>query len=229
MNRQTNEQNSIHDTMDIFLKGIEGKTLVAGYGSLLSRYSRERYSNIDGIGMPVRVKGWERAWITRSLEEKQTYAGALANKHAQLNAVLIALDINPEFEKREQDYRFTKLDPSVLALDTSNDEYSPQPIHNLATENLRQALTRHPIYICESLRINTSTAEYPVHFSYIDTCLAGCHEIDAQHGPERFFAMTTGWQDGVFVDDTKKPNYPRYTPNKNNDWNIHVLLNKYRK
>ncbi|MEC8490670.1 MAG: gamma-glutamylcyclotransferase, partial [Pseudomonadota bacterium] len=41
------------------------KHMVLGYGSLLSKDSRERYSNIFTPGIPVTVSGFERAWVTR--------------------------------------------------------------------------------------------------------------------------------------------------------------------
>ncbi len=85
------------------------KHMVLGYGSLLSKNSRERYSNIFTQGLPVTVFGFERAWVTRSLHEKQTYVGAVVNAHSKLNAQLIPTQINPALQEREKDYRFVEV------------------------------------------------------------------------------------------------------------------------
>ena len=90
------------------------KHMVLGYGSLLSKDSRERYSNIFTPGIPVTASGFERAWVTRSLHEKQTYVGAVANAHSKLNAQLIPTQINPALQEREKDYRFVEVSPEAL-------------------------------------------------------------------------------------------------------------------
>ena len=77
------------------------KHMVLGYGSLLSKCSRERYSNIFTEGVPVTVAGFERAWVTRSLQEQQTYVGAVANAHSKLNAQLIPTQINPALQDKQ--------------------------------------------------------------------------------------------------------------------------------
>ncbi|WP_412724774.1 hypothetical protein [Alteromonas sp. D210916BOD_24] len=55
-----------------YLSTIEQKHIVLGYGSLMRKDSRERYSQIYTQGLPVTVSGYERAWVTRSLDERQT-------------------------------------------------------------------------------------------------------------------------------------------------------------
>ena len=90
------------------------KHMVLGYGSLLSKDSRERYSNIFTPGIPVTVSGFERAWVTRSLHEKQTYVGAVANAQSKLNAQLIPTQINPALQEREKDYRFVEVSAKAL-------------------------------------------------------------------------------------------------------------------
>lgn len=203
--------------IDIFMKYAQDKVLVAGYGSLLSQYSRRRYSNIDSLGLSVRVHGWERNWITRSLTEKQTYAGAIPNKHAALSAQIIALEFNDDFEKREQDYRFTKIDLDSIEI-----------IPSLAATHqaLLVQLSKIPIYICETLAVVPSTHSFPVNMSYIETCLAGSHELSGSQGVETFFTHTQGWDTGHFNDDRNSHLYPRSTPVKMAPWNIETLLDR---
>lgn len=201
--------------IDVFIKYAQNKVLVAGYGSLLSQYSRRRYSNIDSLGLSVLVKGWERNWITRSVTEKQTYAGAIPNKHAALSAQVIALEFNDDFEKREQDYRFTKIDFDSIEI-----------IPSLAATHqaLLVQLSEIPMYICETLAIVPSTECFPVNFSYVETCLAGSHELSGTKGVDTFFTHTQGWDTSYFNDDRSSHLYPRSTPVKMAPWDIETLL-----
>ena len=69
---------SVSDIVE-YLNKLDESHIVLGYGSLLSRDSRERYSQINTLGIPVMVSGFERAWVTRSIQEQQTYVGAIKN------------------------------------------------------------------------------------------------------------------------------------------------------
>jgi hypothetical protein len=182
-----------------FLQSLEGKVIVAGYGSLLSRSSRELHSALFAPTMPVSVKGWERGWLTRAYHEAQTYVGALPNASSMLNAQLIPIEINPALQTREQDYRFTQISSSQLELDESVS----------ANTQLTAALDNIPIYICETLDIKPADAEHPVNFSYIATCMAGSHEGAADSGIDDFLSHTTYWQKQHIRMDIKEPQYPR--------------------
>lgn len=208
-----NSENEI----DVFIEQAENKVLVAGYGSLLSEYSRRRYSNINSLGLSVLVQGWERNWITRSETEKQTYAGAIPNQHATLSAQIIALEFNDDFEKREQDYRFTKIDLDSIEI---------IPSLACAHQELMLQLSKIPIYICETLAIAPSTDCFPVNISYIETCLAGSYELSGTNGVETFFKHTQGWDTSYINDDRSSHLYPRSTPVNIAPWNIKTLLAK---
>jgi hypothetical protein len=60
--------------------------IVIGYGSLMSKQSRDTHSNIRSLPLPVVVNGWERAWVTKSNDEKQTYVGAYRNNASSFNS-----------------------------------------------------------------------------------------------------------------------------------------------
>jgi hypothetical protein len=208
--------NNQHD-INAFMEHAENKVLVAGYGSLLSQYSRKTYSKINGSGIGIAVKGWERNWITRSISENQTYAGAVPNNNRIISAQLIALEFDDDFEKREQDYRFTQIDLACL------DIISPAA---KAHQRLLSQLAKTPIYICETLVIEPSTSSFPVNLSYIETCLAGSYELYGDQGVESFFTHTNGWDDSHFNDDRKLHLYPRSTPVNEAPWDIMALLDK---
>ena len=181
-----------------FFEYAKDKTLVAGYGSLLSRDSRQRYNQINSPALPLMVHNWQRSWITRSEPERQTYVGARKVSGAKLNACLLALDLDPAFIEREQDYRFVELGSTDI-------EYEDFKASEL---NLIQSFCP-AIYICESLLVQASNSDYPVNYSYINTCLMGAKELRGTKGVEDFLNLTTGWNEGSFRDDMKNIHYPR--------------------
>lgn len=184
------------------------KHILLGYGSLLSRDSRERHSGIYTQGLPVRVSGFKRAWVTRSLQEKQTYVGAVADNTSQLNAQLIPTDINPSLRAREKHYRFVEVPSSaieqVVPLSSSKPR-SNQSCHNAA---LRDALSNHQLWLCETLLCHHASNDFPVSQSYIDTCLTGCFEHGGLSEATAFIEQTHGW-DHPRVNDRGSPLYPR--------------------
>ena len=187
------------------------KHMVLGYGSLLSKDSRERYSNIFTKGIPVTVSGFERAWVTRSIQEKQTYVGAVANAHSKLNAQLIPTLINPALQEREKDYRFVEVSPSAL------DFHLYEPDESSLIDDV---LSQFTFWICETLACEPASEEFPVHQTYIDTCMAGCLEHGGVTEVERFVTHTSLWQHPR-VNDRTEPKYPR-AANVNNEAIKHI-------
>lgn len=196
MNTTHRHQEALND----FIKSAEQKVIIAGYGSLLSQYSRQTYSHIMGSTLPVMVNGWERSWITRSTLENQTYAGAIPNAANRLSAQLVALQFDERFAQREQDYRFTRISPNnIITQCTIASEYEP----------LQHLLEKTPIYICETLAVEPSSSQYPVSLSYVNTCLVGSYEGNGKDGVDTFFNSTEGWHTTHFFDDTNEHRYPR--------------------
>ncbi|WP_334036749.1 gamma-glutamylcyclotransferase [Alteromonas macleodii] len=173
------------------------KHMVLGYGSLLSKDSRERYSNIFTPGVPVTVSGFERAWVTRSLHEKQTYVGAVANAHCKLNAQLIPTQINPALQEREKDYRFVEVSGKALNFH-----------QHKGSASLDGVLAQFTFWICETLDCAQASDAYPVHQTYVDTCLSGCLEHGGIEEAERFIVHTSLWEHPR-VNDRTNPKYPR--------------------
>lgn len=182
-----------------WLQSQTEKHMVLGYGSLLSKCSRERYSNIFTEGVPVTVAGFERAWVTRSLQEQQTYVGAVANAHSKLNAQLIPTQINPALQEREKDYRFVEVSPQDLDFHLHNQSAYVPP---------SERLSQFTFWICETLACEPANDTFPVHQTYIDTCMAGCLEHGGQAEAERFVAHTSLWGHPR-VNDRASPKYPR--------------------
>lgn len=198
-----------------FIAESKDKALVAGYGSLLSQYSREKFSSIYSQTIDVKIEGWQRGWLTRSLPENQTYASAVASVGHTISAKLIPLVFDKTFEEREQDYRFTKINRQDVSL-------IDKRLANNAS--LLSLLEKTPIYICESIRLQESDHDYPVHYSYVDTCLAGSFESAGVDGVNEFFKHTHGWQRAHFIDDSMDIKYPRASPCSKKAWDTKALI-----
>ena len=175
------------------------KHIIIGYGSLLSHDSRLRHSDINAESVPVSIEGYQRAWITRSSGEKQTYVGAKASAQSVLNGVLLPIEeISPELQVREQDYRFVAVELTQVSLHFDH--------HHL--EHM-EVLSEKSIWLCESLGHQQADQHHPVYQSYIDTCIQGCLETGARGFAEEFVRSTHFWED-YWVNDRSSPRYPRY-------------------
>lgn len=180
-----------------FLSTTQAQHIVLGYGSLLSRDSRERYSQIFTQGIPVQVAGFQRAWVTRSIAEQQTYVGAIADSNSQLNAQLIPTAINPQLKDREKDYRFVEVNAKALSF-----------AHVPMTETLARTLDSHTFWLCETLDILPADHQFPVSQTYIDTCISGCLEHGGEAQAQAFVQHTQLWAHPR-INDRKAPKYPR--------------------
>jgi hypothetical protein len=174
---------------------------IVGYGSLLSHDSRLRHSDINEMAYPLLLTGWQRAWVTRSEGEGQTYVGATKQINAVMNGALIPThEITPELEKRESNYRFTPL---------SVEDFSLTRYSDIDESALKGQLKERSIWICETLETHPAEKDYPVYQSYVDTCLIGCMEIGGKLFVQDFIKQTVGW-DNTWVNDRHNKQYPRY-------------------
>lgn len=173
------------------------ETIVLGYGSLMNQSSRETYNNINSLCLPVKVHGWKREWVTRSVAEQQTYVGAIQAQNSVINAQAVPSVIDQMLLKREVDYRFVEIQPDSVQFTR---EVCPE---------IRQKINNSNIYICESLLIEAPTKKFPVYQSYLDTCLAGCIEVGGEMEATAFMRSTSGWPSFGVIDDRAAPRYPR--------------------
>lgn len=180
--------------------------IVVGYGSLLSKQSRDRYSNIRSFPLPLTVRKWERSWVTRSLDEKQTYVGAYPNHHRSFNGQAFPTNIDNQLKKREQDYKFTQLKLEDLEF------------KSLLNERQFDKLSQLTFYICETLKLENPDEHFPVNMSYIDTCLKGCVESGGTEEAKRFVETTSNWPSLHRKNDRMRPNYPRAAQIIQEEW-----------
>ena len=172
--------------------------LILGYGSLINRDSRQRFSDLTHTGLLVEVNGFARGWITRSIREQQTYVGAWPEHSGRLNALMVPTALSPALARREKDYRFVQVQPQYIdaGLDIQSSQF------------LQDRLAHKQVWICQSLATQLADAHYPVSQTYIDTCLAGCLEHGGQASAQAFIRSTAHWPEHIRQDRTQ-PAYSR--------------------
>tara|TARA_R110002073_G_scaffold2899_6_gene18764 strand:- start:2920 stop:3510 length:591 start_codon:yes stop_codon:yes gene_type:complete len=178
---------------------MSGTDFLIGYGSLLSAYSRQTYSNLHTPVIPVMVSGWQRGWTTRYGDEVATYLGVRPAAGASLSAALVPTQITEDLRHRERGYDFTPVDRKTVRLLHKNSGAT-----DLDNARFWIVVNRQQIHADET---------HPIPQSYIDTCLLGCLETGGRKMAEHFIQSTERW-DGHRVNDRDWPTplYPRGTP-----------------
>lgn len=174
---------------------------IFGYGSLMSKYSRQHHSNILSPAIPATLDGWVRAWCTVYPDEGATYAGAYRDCTRQLDGVLIPSEIDDSLSERERGYQFLRVSIDELSWGSEGSEG-------------QKLSTSDNVWICETLTPGAATTANPLPQSYIDTCLSGCMESQGIEGAKRFITQTIGWN-SIWTNDrlsSRLPIYPRYAP-----------------
>lgn len=178
---------------------MSGTDFLIGYGSLLSAYSRQTYSNLHAPVIPVMVTGWQRGWTTRYGDEVATYLGVRPAANASVSAALVPTQITDELRHRERGYDFAPVDRDT--------------IHLLYENSNPTGLDSARFWIVVNRQQNHADKTHPIPQSYIDTCLLGCLETGGRKMAEHFIQSTERW-DGHRVNDRDWPTplYPRGTP-----------------
>jgi len=179
---------------------------IVGYGSLLEQASRQRTVPDAGAALPVRVRGFRRAWIARGSPTgfSTTFLGVSADARSRMNAVLFSVPDESAIaamDSRENGYCRVKIGAAqITALDQS-----PIP----AGERW--------IYVNKPQNTAPPSATYPIVQSYVDVFLSGCLEVGRAFQLEDFarecIVSTHGWS-SHWVNDRIYPRRPFiYQPN----------------
>jgi hypothetical protein len=168
---------------------------IIGYGSLLSAYSRQTFSNIHQPAIPVTAHGWRRGWTTRYGDESATYVGVRPDPEAALIAALLPTEITADLRHRERGYDFIEVSRSTL---------SPVMNHSIPFGRFWIVVNREDYQ---------AKAKHPIPQTYVDTCLLGCMELGGESMMRAFIAQTEHWN-GHWVNDRdwEQPLYPRRAP-----------------
>jgi hypothetical protein len=185
---------------------------VAAYGSLMSKFSRENFSKIYEPVLPVIVLNWRRYWCVNDHDEGATHCGAIFERNAQLEAVLVPTIINDELRQRERNYSPLLIDQSSI-LGAS----SLQPIHS-------DLESRYWIFSPKAP--NKPTNACPIVQTYVDTCLVGCFEAGGPRFADSFVACSRGWSE-PWINDRNRPVFPRAAPAEGQIAQIDALLESH--
>lgn len=163
---------------------------IFGYGSLISRESRER-SGVTGESLPAGVSGIRRGWYLVADEHRMTGLGAVYEEGSMCNGVVFMPESIEDFDERELKYNYTRV--KVPAEKIFMRDGKPIPRGDVwayvATE------PGHPTDCCPNAQ------------SYIDVILTGCFETGDGFA-EEFIKTTHGWEH-PWTNDRKNPRYPR--------------------
>lgn len=169
---------------------------ILGYGSLLSAYSRQTYSNMHGEAVPVTAKGWVRGWTATYPDENATYLGVRSDPASSMRAALMPTVIDPALRHRERGYDFIELEQSSLTSD--------QPDVSLPDGRYWIVVNRDPA---------PAPADCPLPQTYVDTCLIGCLEMGGEDLARHFIENTEHWTTAWLNDrDHAEKRYPRHSP-----------------
>ena len=173
---------------------------ILGYGSLLSRFSREHYSSLRVDPIPVTLTGWSKAWCIQDHDEGATYLGAYPRSGAHLSGALLPTKITPTLIEREKRYTFDRVKVSDI---------SPVDAGSSDMEQLQDAT----FWIAHAVNRAPTCPDTPVPQTYIDTCLTGCLELGGARLAHAYIDQFESWQVHWVNDrDHTAPIYPRLVP-----------------
>jgi hypothetical protein len=164
---------------------------IFGYGSLIQRESRLSTMASATTVWPAVVSGIARGWFDQwgpedSPSWSPTWLGAVPDANAICNGVIFAVSPSDlgAFNKREAGYLPSRIETSRITMLDGSSAPPDGDVWYYATREFRVASPMHPIVQ-----------------SYVDTCLGGCLEIEAEYPlakaanfARQFIQTTTHWQ-----------------------------------
>jgi hypothetical protein len=176
----------------------DNEQYIFGYGSLIDSQSRKATAPSASYASPVQVIGIQRGWFGRLDDVGPTYLAALPNPNSNCNGVIFKVSVQQlaAFDEYESGYERKLIDPkNVILLDDS------RPV----------AEGEIWFYTCTVKRF--ATPESPILQSYVDTCLNGCFEIEANfpgakeaNFAEQFLKSSSDWSK-YWINDRPQPDH----------------------
>lgn len=176
---------------------------IFGYGSLMERASRQRTTPDIHTVYPVRVEGVQRGWWLRGVPigYSTTFLGSRAVKGGVCYGVIYP--VNDEelaaTDRRESGYTRQSIPPEAI---TMLDGRATPPEGTVWFYAETRDITHVP------------DATFPIVQSYVDICLNGCLELEAEYPAARaadfarqFIRTTHDWN-AYWVNDRLYPRRP---------------------
>ena len=177
---------------------------VFGYGSLIERESRTRTNPEAVEARAARVTGYQRGWFhqfAHNIGSTCTYLGAIEKPGATTNGVIYHVNDFEKTKERETGYTATAVPADKIEmLDGSGPWDQAKVVYIFISNPADISKTGEP------------TAGVPMVQSYVDVCINGCLEVEAQyssaHGfAQEFIRTATGWN-AYYVNDRIYPRRP---------------------
>lgn len=177
---------------------------IVGYGSLIQETSKRQTTPNAGNNQPIRVSGFQRAWIMNGPSfSPTTYLGAVPNPAGRFNAVIYSVPGPQE----------------IHATDVREGRYCRAPVAPAQIEILNRGgpiMGQIWIYTVPPHRVDEPDRNYPIVQSYVDIFLGGCLDMGEAHGIPDFalecIRTTKGWSK-YWINDRIMPRRPfEYQP-----------------
>lgn len=172
---------------------------IVGYGSLMQETSKRQTTPNAGNNQPIRVSGFERAWILNGPPfSPTTYLGAVPNPAGRFNAVVYSVPGPQE----------------IHATDEREGRYCRAPVAPAQIEMLNRGgppVGQIWIYTVPPHRVDEPDRGYPIVQSYVDIFLGGCLDVGEVYGIAEFalecIRTTRGWSKH-WINDRIMPRRP---------------------
>jgi gamma-glutamylcyclotransferase (GGCT)/AIG2-like uncharacterized protein YtfP len=169
---------------------------IFGYGSLIDSQTRVATSPSALYATPVNVIGIQRGWFGRLDDVGPTYLAALPDPNSNCNGVIFKVSVQEleAVDEYESGYERKRIEPQ-----------------NVITLDDLETVSKGDIwfYTCAVKRF--ATPKSPILQSYVDTCLNGCFEIEANFPKakeakfaEQFLKTSSDWSK-YWVNDRPQP------------------------
>ena len=183
---------------------------VFGYGSLIEKESRIRTNPEAVDAQPARVTGFQRGWFhqfANNVGSTCTFLGAIEKSGATTNGVIYHVNDFEKTKQREMGYTAKPVPADRIEMLDGTGRWDPaKPVYIFISDPADISKTGEP------------TKAIPMVQSYVDICINGCLEVEAQYPTARAFVQefirtAPGWN-ANWVNDRI---YPRrafiYVPN----------------
>jgi len=177
---------------------------VFGYGSLIEKASRTRTNPEAVDARAARVTGYQRGWFhqfANNVGSTCTYLGAVEKAGATINGVIYRVNDFDETKQRETGYTATSVPADRIEMLDGAGRWDPAKAVYIFISN--------PADISKT---GEPTEAIPMVQSYVDICINGCLEIEAQYPSARgfvqeFIRTAPGWNT-YWVNDRIYPRRP---------------------
>jgi len=201
------------------------RNFIFGYGSLIESSSRTRTSPNATDAYPVEIAGLQRGWWARVPVSglSTTFLGCAVSENDRINGVLFEVDVT-----------------DLKKMDIREEGYDRIVVDNAAIKDYCEVLTEKDqvwVYVNSNFSApdfianNIPNKDFPIVQSYVDICINGCLELEAQFPflkEEQFlqkFISETKYWNAYWVNDRIYPRRPFiYCPNA---YTIDTLLQKH--